>query len=182
MADEGADVGNILNRMNEIRSALNSAGNTLRESMQAYKNIETEMRVNKVHSERITKIKNTIVFPLEDIVDANTGSFGKTEESLEKARELVETDDTAKRKPDLLQHTKTMNAAGRDMSKLSSDIALVLNAMNDGVLESKLIAMLVTIEDLQRKKTRILKQILDQEIENEIKRILDGDPDRKSVV
>jgi hypothetical protein len=51
-----------------------------------------------------------------------------------------------------------MSAASRQMGRLSYDLKRVLDAMNEGIVESKLIALLATIERAQNEQHRSLEK------------------------
>ena len=160
VADPKTDMDNVLNRMNEIRTALNSAGNTLRDANKAYENIVREMEVNRVRSDRLSKIRDRIAGPLKDIVvqdriddvkNPQTGSFPFAEDAFQNAHQLVEDDVNLKREPNYAVHREAMNEADRKLRKLSLDIKRVLDAMKEGIVEAKLIGILTEIERQQRR-------------------------------
>jgi hypothetical protein len=162
--DPKANMDIVLNRMNEIRTVLADSGQKIRECESAYKNIVAEMKVNRVRSERLAKIEERIHWPLKDILVPaenarnTTGSFPDSEEAFHRAIQLVEDDVNAKRGPDADQHRATMSAASRQMGRLSYDLKRVLDAMNEGIVESKLIALLATIERAQNEQHRSLEK------------------------
>jgi hypothetical protein len=158
------DMESILNRMNEIRTALASSGNTLNEAYQAYDNILKEMRYNRVDKTRIAKIEDNIITRLEQIVVQdpripNSGSLPRALDAFQKAHQLVEEETNAKRDPDVEGHRLNMNEAHRQMGILSNDIKLLLDAMSEGIVESQLIALIASIEEKQRGNSRILHNI-----------------------
>lgn len=171
-----ADMDQVLNRMNEIRTALSNSGNTLRESEQAYRNILKEMDYNRVKSDRVSKIDNDIHQPLKRMVDG--GSFPKSEEAFHRALGLVEEEVSAKREPDSRQHSTNMYAAHKEMKTLSDELNRVLLAMSDGIVESKLIAILVRIEQERREKDKFWNKRYLEVVEDEINKLLN--PDKKN--
>jgi hypothetical protein len=158
--DPKADMENVLNRMNEVRTALGQSSTNLRDVEQAYKNIVREMEVNRINKTKLEKIRDKIHWPIKDILEPNplspdtTGSLPKAEESFQRANQLVEDDVNAKAVPNVELHRANLAAANRDFNRLSYDLKLVLDAMSEGIAESKLIALLASIEDLQRKASR----------------------------
>ncbi len=186
VADPKTDMDNVLNRMNEIRTALGSAGNTLRNANKAYENILREMEVNRVRSDRMKKIGDRIAAPLKDIVvqdriddpkNPQTGSYPNAEDAFQNAQQLVEDDVNAKRAPNYAAHRDAMNEADRKLRKLSLDIKHVLDAMSEGIVEAKLIAILTAIEDQQRQRTKWLDDKRNEIIRDELEKLLkDADP------
>jgi len=181
--DPKADMESVLNRMNEIRTALGTSGNTLNEAHQAYDNILKEMKANRVDKSRIDKIDSNIIARLEQIVIQdnripNSGSLPRAQEAFQKAHQLVEEDTNAKRSPDADLHRQNMLAAHRKMNILSNDIRLLLDAMSEGIVESKLIALIASIEQQQRRNTQIIHQWHLDEVERALK-LLIGEPDKK---
>jgi hypothetical protein len=187
--NKNADLEQILNRMNEIRTALGTAGNNVREAHQAYENILKEMDVNRVRAERVKKIQDAIITRLDTIVvkdmsdqrnPNNTGSFVRAEEAFQKAHLVVEEDSAAKRPPDGAAHRENMGNAHQQMVRLSDDIRLVLDAMSEGIVESKAIALLTFIEQVQRAHTQMLNNLQRDLLEKAINDLLkDDDKDIK---
>jgi hypothetical protein len=174
-----ADMENILIRMNEIRTALADAGKALNETHQAYENILKEMTYNRVDKTRISKIENNIITRLEQIVVQDpriqgSGSLPRALDTFQKAHQLVEEETNAKQAPDVEAHRLNMNDAHRQLGILSSDIKLLLDAMSEGIVESKLIALLTSIEAEQRKINRDLHNQLIKEQLKTIEELLKG--------
>ncbi len=188
VADPKTDMDNVLNRMNEIRTALASAGNILRDAHKSYENILREMEVNRVRSDRMTKIADRIALPLKDIVvqhplddkkNPDTGSFPYAEEAFQNAHQLVEDDVNAKREPNYAAHREAMSEADRKLRKLSLDIKRVLDAMSEGIVESKLIAIIAGLERAQVEKTRLFEKIEAKLIDDALRDLL-KEPEKKS--
>jgi hypothetical protein len=174
---DGVDMDNVLNRMNEIRTALSTAGNNIRDTHQAYDNIYRELVVNRVKADRVAKIQNTIIARLADILVLNprephTGSYPKAEDAFAAAHALVENDVNLKRPPDLQLHGPMLADANNKLNKLSYDLNLVLTAMSQGIEESKLIAMLATMERIQAQRTRWYEQRRLEEIERVLNELI----------
>ena len=136
---------NVLNRMNEIRTSLNTAQNNVQESLQAYRNIKQELTINRVKAERKSKIE-TILDPLDFIVNAipiipGSGSLPNAKEALAAAHAQVEHDVNAKERSAPIVHRRNMAQADRSLAKLSNDLRLVLDAMSEGIVEAKLITL-----------------------------------------
>jgi hypothetical protein len=115
------------------------------------------MIVNRVKSDRVEKIQNTIISRLGDILASN-GSYPKADEAFGAAHALVENDVNFKRPPDLQLHGPALADANTKLTTLSLELNLVLSAMSQGIQESKLIAMLATIERIQTDRTRWAEQ------------------------
>jgi len=187
IGDANVDMDIILNRMNEVRVGLVDAGAKLRDAEQAYKNIVREMEVNRIDSKKLSKIRDGIHWPIKNILEPNpiapgSGSYPATEDTFQRVIQLVEDDVNAKRAPNVAQHRTNMLAANRDFSKLSYDLKLVLDAMNEGIVESKLIALLASIEEAQRKKSRELKAFYDKQLQDLLEKLLEGEkkePEKK---
>ncbi len=178
--DPNTDMDNLLIRMNEIRTALGTSGNKIREVHKAYENIVREMRVNRVKSNRLSDIQNKIFWPIDSILTPNqaepgSGSLPRAEESFGLAVAQVEEDFGLKRSPDGAKHTPKFNEADRQMRKLSFDIKRVLDAMSEGIVESKLIALIAEIERIQRDKTRFFNQIYLEIVQKELENLLKDD-------
>lgn len=157
--DNMPDMESILHRMNEIRTALQTSGNNLRDVQHAYRNIVREMEVNRVRKDRMDKIQYQIIERLDNIVlqspidPNNTGSFPRAEESLSKAHDAVERDAVANRISDAEGHRQNMGDAHRQMVRLSDDIKKLLDYLSEGELEAKALAILVTVERIQRERS-----------------------------
>ncbi|MBI2804841.1 MAG: hypothetical protein HYX68_07665 [Planctomycetes bacterium] len=182
--DPKTDMETVLHRMNEIRTALSLAGNNLRDTNNAYQNILREMQVNRIRADRMETIEKRVIQPLTDIVMQNsfddpknpvTGTHPRAEELFDLARQQVERDASAQQPPDADAHQKAMSAAQRQMSVLSNDIKRLLDALEEGVVESKLIALLASIEQRQRERTRFLDEERLRIIREEIEKLLGKD-------
>ena len=183
VANASTDMDNVLNRMNEIRTALGSAGNNLRESQQAYNNILRELEVNRVRSDRVSKIRDNIIARLDSIVlqnpiDPQSGSLPRAQEAFDTASQQVEKDVNDKAGPNVALHRQNMADAGKQLQKLSNDLNQVLLAMSEGIIESKLIAMLASLEQQQRERSRWANNEY-LRIQEELLRNLLDDPNEK---
>lgn len=178
--DPNTDMDNLLIRMNEIRTALGTSGNKVRDVHKAYENIVREMKVNRVKSSRMSRIQDSIFWPLDSILVANpaeagSGSSPRAEDAFGKVISLIEEEHGFKRKPDGKQHALNINDADRQMRKLSFEIRLVLDAMSEGIVESKLIALIAELERIQRDKTRLFNQIYLDIVQKELENLLKDD-------
>src|SRR5207302_1192051 len=119
---------------------------------------------NRVRAERRERIRDKIVDPLENIVFENpvfpgSGSHPLAETAFQTALQLVEKDVNDKAEPNAVSHERNMLDAGKQLNKLSYDIKLLLDAMGEGIAESKLIALIAAIERQQHEKTLLLRAI-----------------------
>ncbi len=188
VGDQAVDMENVLNRMNEIRTALSDAGSRLRDGKQAYSNIVKEMSVNRVRADRREKIEKGIVEPLANILEnnpffPNSGSYLFAEDSIHEALRLVERDVNNRAKPDVAQHRKSMGEADVKMQALSKDLKRLLDAMSEGIVEAKLIALLVTIEEQARKNTEALDRAHKEAVKRALEELIGGpikkEPEKK---
>ena len=177
VGDPNVDMDNILIRMNEIRTALADTSSKVRDAHQAYGNILAEMRINRVRADRKEKIEKNIYDPLNNIIFENpfipgSGSSPLAEDTFHDVHRQVEADVNAGARPNAALHRKNMAAADQRLAKLSKDINHILDAMSEGIVEAKLIALLVGIEEKQRKATqwfqdehkRMVLELLEKEL------------------
>ena len=183
VADPKADMENVLIRMNDIRTALGTAGNVIRDSSKAYDNILREMEVNRVKGDRVKKISERIAGPLKNIVVADriddpanpqTGSLDYAEAAVQNAQQIAEDDVNLKREPNYAAHRETMTEADRKLRKLSFDLNHVLDAMSEGLVESKLVAILADIERLEDQRAKMLEHIRLELIEKQLRELMQG--------
>ncbi len=155
----------VASRLNEIRTTIIDAGSATRQIHSVYGNILKELQVNRVHKDRVEKVEDKIVWPLGQAVDPKDGNFVKTDELYQKA--YTEADDDAQANRGLVnraRHLDTIRKAGKEMDALIERIRTVVNAMNEGVAESKLIESLIVMERSERRAAEILAAIrLEQE-------------------
>jgi hypothetical protein len=148
-------------RLDEVRKTVIDAGGATRETYAAYANILNELKVNRVKKDRTEQVEDKIVWPLGQAVDPKDGNFVKTDDLYQKA--YTEADDDAEGKRGLanrIKHQERLREAGKEMDALMDRIRGVVNAMNEGVVESKLIEGLVIMERSERKAAQILKAMM----------------------
>ncbi len=168
--DKNVDMDNVLNRMNEIRTNLSTSGVNLREAEQAYANILKELRMNRVKANRKSFIETKIHDPLNAIVMPpsavfpDLGAFPIADEIFQIAHTQVEKDVSLAQRPNAPTHRKNMVDADRKLATLSHQIKIVLDAMSEGIVEAKLIALLANIERTQYSTTRLLQDMQKEEI------------------
>ncbi len=181
--DGKPDMDGISTRMNLIRTALGSSGNNLREAHGAYENILKELTINRVKSDRVKNIQDRIIVLLDQIVNEDprvpgSGSYPIAEAAYLKAHQLVEEDANAKRDADLELHQRNFNDAYQKMAALSKDIQHLLDAMQEGIVESRLIAFLASMEQVQRQNSIMLERLRQRLIFEAIENILGKDKDK----
>jgi hypothetical protein len=148
-------------RLDEVRKTVIDAGGATRETYAAYANILNELKVNRVKKDRTEQVEDKIVWPLGQAVDPKDGNFVKTDDLYQKA--YTEADDDAQGNRGLVnraKHQERLREAGKEMDALMDRIRGVVNAMNEGVVESKLIEGLVIMERSERKAAQILKAMM----------------------
>src|ERR1019366_2407262 len=135
----------------------------------------------KIQDAIITRLDTIVVKDMSDPRNPNnTGSFVRAEEAFQKAHQLLEEENAAKRPPDAAAHRENMLDAHRQMVRLSDDIRLVLDAMSEGIVESKAIALLTLIEQIQRGHSQYFNNVLRENTEKAIKGLLDDEDDDKT--
>jgi hypothetical protein len=116
---------------------------------------------------------------VQNPADPAIGSFPNAEEAFAKAHQNVEKDANERRPPNVLQYAQAMADADRQMTKLSADLKLVLNAMQAGISEAKLIAMLATMERIQADRSRWLEAERLRIIDDTLRELIGDSKDKK---
>jgi hypothetical protein len=162
-------------RLDDIRKTIIDTGSTARQVYTAYANILKELKVNRVKKERVEKVEDKIVWPLERAVDAKDGNFVKTDELFQKAYAAADDDVQANRgAQNKDKHLKAVRDAREELAALMTRLNGILIAMNEGVAESKLIESLVVMERLQRQNYQTLSLLREQKTQDLLKG-LEGD-------
>jgi hypothetical protein len=107
-------------------------------------------------------------------VDPKDGNFIKTDDLYQKAYQ--ETDDDVQANRGLVnqaKHLDNVRKAGKEMDLLIDRVRSIVNAMNEGVIESKLVESLIIMERVQRSTTDNLRFIRRIE-EEKLLKILQG--------
>ena len=92
----GADY-TLVSLRDDVRKALLDAGTAAREVHSDYRRILKELEVNRVKGAKTDDVRNKIVYPLGEIVDANTGNFATTEAAVDKLARSSDDDLTSKK-------------------------------------------------------------------------------------
>jgi hypothetical protein len=174
-----ADPSLIAIRMNEVRGkAVLDAASIAREVTADYNRILREMEVNRVAGSRIAKVREKICFPLDDIVNPNQGDFARAEDAVQKTCQALE-DDLAANKPlDKGTHLQNMRETQRRLETVREQLERVLNVMNEGIVESRALEMLITAERTQRRNTETLRLLYNNEAERILRELLE-EPQKK---
>src|SRR5262249_16908034 len=125
-----------------------------------------ELDVNRVKRTKIEDVRDKIVLPLADIVDPNIGNFATTEAAVEKLYQGLDEDLNLKRDENRALHADHARAAAQHLARLLERLNEILIAMNEGVLESKLIELMVNIERDQRQIAERARFLHNREVEN----------------
>ncbi len=159
------DISLVTLRLDDVRKAVLDAGSAAREIYASYANILKELKVNRVAKDRVEKVEDKIVWPLERAVDAKDGNFIVTDDLYQKAYQAANDDAEANRgMANKGQHLDNVKRAGKEMDALLDRLNGILIAMNEGIVESKLIETLVVMERTQRQATQTLDGLrLEQE-------------------
>jgi hypothetical protein len=163
----GADYTLVSLRVDDVRKTLMDTGAATREVATDYRRILKELDVNRVRRAKTEDVRDKIVLPLMDIVDPNVGNFVLTEAALEKLYTGLDDDLTLKR-GDVNRpvHGDNARTAAQQLDRLLQRLNEVLIAMNEGVVESKLLELIVNIERDQRNIAERARFLHNREVEN----------------
>jgi hypothetical protein len=147
LALTGTDLTLVSLRVDDIRKALLDAGTASREVHTDYRRILKELETNRVKRTKTDDVRDKIVLPLAEIVDPNTGNFTTTEGAVEKLFVGIEDDLATKRgEENRAAHVENAKLAAQQLDRLLQRLNEVLIAMDEGVVESKLLETIVIIE------------------------------------
>ena len=165
----GSDYSLVSIRVDEVRKILLDGGTTTREVFNDYRRILKELEVNRIRK-KTEDVREKIVFPLGEIIDPNTGNFATTELAVEKLYLTLEDDVNLKRGEDNRGlHIDNAKAAAQQLDRLLERLNEVLIAMDEGVVESKLLELLVNIERGVRRDAEILRFLHNRKVEELLK-------------
>ena len=158
-------------RVEEVRKTVSDTGSTSREVHTDYSRILRELEVNRVGftrgKQKINDVRDKIVQPMEEIINANFGNFATTEESLSAlakglddhvaALRQAETDKTldvvkAKLDANLPGHVKNAQVARDRLDSLIERLNSVYLEMEGQVIFGELLRTIVRIEQEQHAK------------------------------
>lgn len=161
-------------RVSQTRNRLLDAGTTAREVFNDCRRILEELEVNQVRQDKIKHTRFQIVLPLGEIVDPNIGNFTLTEQAIDKVSAGVEDDLAAKRgEVNVATHLSHAKEARAQLERLIQKLNEVLIAMDEGVVESKLLELIVNIERDQRTEAERLRRIYDDWVADLLQGITD---------
>jgi hypothetical protein len=179
--DPGTDMELVLGRMNEIKTAISTAGSNLLDVQTAYKNILIEMDINQVRPDRMASIKNNILNRLDQILDdPENASYPMAERDFLKAYDLVEKEASARQAPNAAAHEAKFNLAHQRLQVLSDRLNQLLGAMKQGLVEAQLVAILAGMEQKKRRDTALLNRLWLEEVERQLKSLIDDPKAPKS--
>jgi len=167
LAMTGSDYSLVSIRVDDVRKSLLDGGTAAREVYNDYRRILKELEINRVKRTKTDDVRDKIVLPLSDIVDPNVGNFTTTEAAVEKLYLSLDDDLTLKRGEDNRPiHIENARAAALHLDRLLQKLNEVLIAMDEGVVESKLLELIVNIEREQRQIAERTRFIHNREVEN----------------
>ncbi len=168
-------------RVDEVRKALLDAGSATREVYADYSRILRELEVNRVGfdtgKKKIDDVDSKICRPLEDITNPSGGNFTVTEEAFLKLSESLE---TLAGLPQADDSIKTAHQARDHLNRLIERLDQVLLAMDEGIAWGKLLEIIVTIEQGQRRAAEQVRGLHDEEVRKILDLISDPAPKKKS--
>jgi hypothetical protein len=154
------ELGLVALRLDEVRKIVLDGASGTREIAADYGRILKEMDVNRVAPSKSDKVANKIVAPLEQVVDPKAGNFVLSEDFLLRAYQLVDEDVAAgKGLKNKAKHVQAIRDARDQLNILIDRLNSVLIAMNEGIVESRLLETLITIERTQRQSSETLRAI-----------------------
>ena len=167
LAFAGSDYSLVSLRVDDVRKSLLDAGTAAREVYNDYRRILRELEINRVKRTKTDDVREKIVLPLADIVDPNVGNFTTTEAAVDKLYQGLDEDLTLKRSEENRPgHIANARSAGQQLDRLLERLNLVLIAMDEGVLESKLLELIVNIERDQRQLAERTRFLHNREVED----------------
>jgi hypothetical protein len=172
--DFGLVYGLVSARADLAKKAVRETNDIARSVLEKYLLIAVELEVNRVEGDKLKKVRERIIDPLEEltnksngygrIVDRNVTEFWDgVDRDLTRVRRAEQTkkvdDALLKELEDGRQiHGDKGKEASRQMDVLIRQLRQVLEAMQDTIEADKLIEMLVRIEAEQREAERILRE------------------------
>jgi hypothetical protein len=142
-------------RLDDLRKLIIDSGSDARQVAAAYGNILKEMQTNRVQKDRVERIADKIVFPLERAVDIKAanleGNYTITDELFQKAYMAVDEDVQGNRGiANKALHLEKVRESARELDALMQRINSVLIALDYGMTEAKTREMLIVMERTQR--------------------------------
>lgn len=146
------DISLIALRLDEVRKAIIDSGSDTRIVATAYANILREMRANRVQKDRLERMEDKIVWPLEQLVKTDGGNFAVTDDLFQTAYQKVDEDAQANRgAQNKSLHQENVQKAVKELDQLMERMNSVLIALNLGMSEAKAREMVIVMERSQRR-------------------------------
>ena len=143
----GSDYTLVSLRVDDIRKAILDAGTAAREVYNDYRRIQRELEVNRVAAPKPTTCATRSSCRSGRSWTPNVGNFTTTEAALEKLYAALDDDLTLKKgEENRGLHVENARAAAQQLDRLIERLNQVLVAMDEGVVESKLLELIVNIE------------------------------------
>ena len=163
----GSDYTLVSLRVDDIRKTLLDTGTAAREVHADYRRILRELEVNRVKRTKTDDVREKIVYPLGEIVDPNLGNFATSEASMDKLYTGLDEDATLKRgEQNRPTHIENAKGAAQQIDRLLQRLNEVLIAMDAGVVESKLLDLIVNIERGVRQDAEITRRLHNRKVED----------------
>ncbi len=171
--DFGLVFGLVSARADLARKAVRETNDIARSVYEKYLLIAVELEVNRVEGDKLKKVQERIIGPLEELTNKSSG-YGRTvDRNVTEFWDGVERDVTRIRKAEQVKkvddallkeleesrqvHQDKGKEAARQMDVLIRQLRQVLEAMQDTIEADKLIELLVRIEAEQREAERVLR-------------------------
>lgn len=181
-------------QVSEAQKVASNAASRTREVHRNYSRILTELKVNRVKQQKIDSVEFDIVRPLGIIVDPNAepkdGNFATTEDSLAQFYQGVNNDASVidgykegesvpstvldkieKNRP---AHLQSAQNTRNHIDRLIAALKVVLDNMEEGITEARLVALLVGIERDQRETYLRLNRFHDEEVRRILEALTGG--------
>lgn len=171
----GGDLSLVAIRADDIRKTVLDGASVAREVHTDYARILRELEVNRVRKAKIDDVRFKIVMPLEEIINPNFGEFQTTEEAAHKFYLGLDDDVTAKRTPNVNQHLANAMQTREQMEKLMGKLNDVLIAMDEGVSQAKLLAVLLATAEEQGMLAREWDRFYRRKVEELLQGVIQPD-------
>jgi hypothetical protein len=140
-------------RANEVKKVINMVGKDIGGVHSAFSRILLELEANDVQKSSISRVKEKICEPLEQMMDKTKGDFKLAEDAVEKLQLILEKD----QKGDQQQRTVASRDARDKIDQLISRLSAVLEAMQKIIGKDELLRDLIEQEQKQRRQFAELK-------------------------
>lgn len=173
LSSPGSDYSLIAIRVDEIRRALLDAGSTARDVHNDYRRVLREMEVNQIRKDKLTEVREKIVFPLGEVVDPNQGNFVRTEGAMEKLFQGLDDDQSAKvGDKNRLERLEQAREAALQLDRLNQRLNEILTAMDQGIVWAKLLDIAVNLEREQRQTWERIQGMHNKAVEDLLRGVI----------